>query len=62
MKKKLIAALLLGATVLPALQGCFPAVAAGVGGASPEDWPCAGAHGSEETVWYVDGAAASRLD
>lgn len=38
------------------------AVAAGVGGASPEDWPCAGAHGSEETVWYVDGAAASRLD
>ena len=31
MKKKLIAALLLGATVLPALQGCFPAVAAGVG-------------------------------
>jgi osmotically-inducible protein OsmY len=31
MKRKLIAALLLGATVLPALQGCFPAVAAGVG-------------------------------
>jgi osmotically-inducible protein OsmY len=30
MKKKLIAALLLGAT-LPALQGCFPIVAAGVG-------------------------------
>jgi len=37
------------------------AVAAGVGGASPEDWPCAGAHGSEATVWYVDGAAASQL-
>ena len=37
------------------------AVAEGVGGASPEDWPCAGAHGSEETVWYLDGAAASRL-
>ncbi|KXO91375.1 6-phosphogluconolactonase [Tsukamurella pseudospumae] len=37
------------------------AVAAGVGGASPEDWPCAGAHGSEQTVWYLDGAAASRL-
>ena len=32
MKKKLIAALLLGATVLPALQGCFPVVAAGVTG------------------------------
>ena len=30
MKKSLIAALLLGATVLPALQGCFPIVAAGV--------------------------------
>ena len=32
MKKKLIAALLLGATVLPALQGCFPVVAAGFTG------------------------------
>jgi osmotically-inducible protein OsmY len=31
MKKKLIAALLFGAIVLPALQGCFPVVAAGVG-------------------------------
>lgn len=31
MKKKLLAALLLGTTVLPALQGCFPVVAAGVG-------------------------------
>ena len=30
MKKSLIAAVLLGATVLPALQGCFPIVAAGV--------------------------------
>jgi osmotically-inducible protein OsmY len=30
MNKKLIAALLLGATLLPALQGCFPLVAAGV--------------------------------
>ena len=30
MKKNLIAALLFGATVLPALQGCFPMVAAGV--------------------------------
>lgn len=30
MKNKLLAALLLGATVLPALQGCFPMVAAGV--------------------------------
>ena len=31
MKRKLLAALLVGATVLPALQGCFPVVAAGVG-------------------------------
>lgn len=31
MKKKLIAALLLGTVILPALQGCFPVVAAGVG-------------------------------
>ena len=30
MKKKIIAALLLGATIVPALQGCFPMVAAGV--------------------------------
>ena len=30
MKNKLLAALLVGATVLPALQGCFPMVAAGV--------------------------------
>ena len=32
MKTKLIAALLLGATALPALQGCFPVVAAGFTG------------------------------
>jgi osmotically-inducible protein OsmY len=31
MKRNLIAVLLLGATLLPALQGCFPIVAAGVG-------------------------------
>ncbi len=31
MRKNLLAALLIGATVLPALQGCFPAVVAGVG-------------------------------
>ena len=31
MRKNLIAALLIGATVLPFLQGCFPVVAAGVG-------------------------------
>jgi 6-phosphogluconolactonase len=37
------------------------AVAAGVGGASPLDWPCAGAHGTVETVWFLDRAAASQL-
>ncbi len=31
MKKRLLTGLLLGATLLPALQGCFPVVAAGVG-------------------------------
>lgn len=32
MKKRLIIALLAGATLLPALQGCFPVVAAGIAG------------------------------
>ncbi|GAB3134680.1 6-phosphogluconolactonase [Tsukamurella serpentis] len=41
--------------------GKAEAVAAGVGGAAPEDWPCAGAHGTEETVWYLDAAAAAQL-
>ena len=30
MNKKLVAAAILGITILPALQGCFPLVAAGV--------------------------------
>jgi 6-phosphogluconolactonase len=37
------------------------AVAAGVGGADPLDWPCAGAHGTEATVWFVDPDAAAKL-
>ncbi len=37
------------------------AVAAGVGGADPLDWPCAGAHGRTDTVWFLDAAAASSL-
>jgi 6-phosphogluconolactonase len=37
------------------------AVAAAVGGADPDDWPAAGAVGSEETVWLLDSAAASKL-
>ncbi|QHN19890.1 6-phosphogluconolactonase [Gordonia amarae] len=37
------------------------AVAAAHGGADPADWPCAGAHGTAETVWFLDEAAASHL-
>ncbi|MEZ0339709.1 6-phosphogluconolactonase [Mycobacterium sp. pV006] len=37
------------------------AVAAAIGGADPVDIPAAGAVGSEETVWLLDAAAASRL-
>ena len=37
------------------------AVAAAVGGADSDDWPSAGARGTETTVWLVDEAAASKL-
>ena len=37
------------------------AVAAGVGGADPDDWPAAGAIGTEKTLWLLDTAAASEL-
>lgn len=37
------------------------AVAAGVGGADPDDWPAAGATGIERTLWLLDSAAASEL-
>ncbi|EGD56104.1 6-phosphogluconolactonase [Gordonia neofelifaecis] len=37
------------------------AVAAAAQGASRHDWPCAGAHGTENTVWFLDQAAASQL-
>ena len=37
------------------------AVAAAVGGADSDDWPSAGARGTEATVWLVDEAAASKL-
>ena len=37
------------------------AVAAAVAGADPDDWPAAGARGSEKTLWLLDFAAASRL-
>lgn len=41
--------------------GKAEAVAAGVGGADPDDWPVAGALGMEQTVWLLDAAAASGL-
>jgi 6-phosphogluconolactonase len=37
------------------------AVAAAIGGASPQDVPAAGAVGSEETIWLLDSAAAGAL-
>ncbi|MCF8587974.1 6-phosphogluconolactonase [Gordonia liuliyuniae] len=37
------------------------AVAAAHNGASRADWPCAGANGTEATVWFLDRAAASAL-
>jgi 6-phosphogluconolactonase len=37
------------------------AVAAAVAGASPAQWPAAGARGMESTVWFLDNAAATRL-
>lgn len=42
-------------------DGKAEAVAAAQAGADPAQWPCAGAHGTEETVWFLDRAAASRL-
>ncbi|GAA1463952.1 6-phosphogluconolactonase [Williamsia maris] len=37
------------------------AVSAGVTGGDPVEWPCAGAHGSAATVWFVDRGAAGAL-
>ncbi|MCW1957722.1 MAG: 6-phosphogluconolactonase [Mycobacterium sp.] len=36
-------------------------VAAAVAGADPIDWPAAGARGNEQTIWFLDSAAASEL-
>ena len=38
------------------------AVAEAHRGAARDDWPCAGVHGAEATVWFLDRAAASQLD
>ena len=37
------------------------AVAAAIGGASPDDVPAAGAVGWQETIWLLDSAAAGAL-
>jgi 6-phosphogluconolactonase len=37
------------------------AVAAAVGGADADDWPAAGAVGTEQTIWLLDEAAAGKL-
>lgn len=38
------------------------AVAAGVNHADPTEWPCAGARGTVNTVWFLDHAAASGIN
>lgn len=52
MKKRLITSLLLGATLLPTLQGCFPVVAAGVttGVLATMDRRSIGAQTEDETI------------
>ena len=40
-------------------EGKAEAVAKGLGGADPADWPVAGAVGTESTTFYLDGPAAS---
>ncbi len=37
------------------------AVSAGVTGGDPVEWPCAGAHGTLGTVWFLDPGAARSL-
>ena len=64
MKKKLIAALLVGATVLPALQGCFPVVAAGVGSgvAATLDRRSLGTQTEDESMeWKAGSRVGDRL-
>jgi osmotically-inducible protein OsmY len=64
MKKNLIAALLLGATVLPALQGCFPIVAAGAttGVLATIDRRSLGAQTEDETnEWKASSRVGEKL-
>ena len=61
MKKSLIATLLIGATVLPALQGCFPVVAAGVtsGVMATVDRRTLGVQTDDETIEWKANAQVS---
>ena len=47
--------------IVAAGDGKAEAVAMGLGGAAPEDWPVAGAVGTESTTYHVDGPAAAML-
>lgn len=60
MKTRLIVALLLGAAVTPALQGCFPMVAAGVttGVLATVDRRSLGAQTEDESIEWKAGARA----
>lgn len=64
MKKHLIAAVLLGATVLPALQGCFPLVATGatVGVLAAVDRRSVGTQTEDETIeWKASARIREKL-
>ena len=64
MKKTLIASLLLGAIVLPALQGCFPIVAAGVttGVMATVDRRSVGAQTEDEAIeWKAGSRVGNKL-
>ena len=64
MKKKLLAALILGITVLPALQGCFPVVAAGVttGVLAVVDRRSVGTQTEDETIeWKARARVGEKL-
>lgn len=64
MKRNLIAALLLGATILPSLQGCFPVVAAGVttGVMATVDRRSVGTQTEDESIeWKANSRVSEKL-
>lgn len=46
---------------LVSTEGKAAAVASALGGADLHETPAAGVHGQEETIWFLDRAAASQL-